>query len=100
MIVCFVIVLGEEVKGKWSTMRDYFVRPKRTTGSAATATKRDELMAFLLDTSILKRRLVLRNSIPQFIQCSFSFLSQNLICICFQFTFVIGSTALVGIHIE
>lgn len=63
-IECFIYwyhynYIVEAVKKKWTTMRDYFIRSKekKTTGSAAssTAAKRDESLAFLLQTSILKR---------------------------------------------
>lgn len=47
-------------------MRDYFVQQnkKKSTGSAATATKRDQSLAFLLNTSVLNRPSTSSISMP------------------------------------
>lgn len=57
LILIIYIDLVELVKKKWRTMQEYFVRSKekKTTGSAASSSKRDESLSFLFQTSVLKR---------------------------------------------
>lgn len=57
LLIVYYVDSVETVKNKWKTMRDYYMRSieKKTTGSAATLSKRDEALSFLQQTSILKR---------------------------------------------
>ncbi|XP_014091883.2 uncharacterized protein [Bactrocera oleae] len=57
-------IKSEAVKGKWTTMRDYFMRTKdkRGNGSVAPLTKRDESLMFLMDTSLRKKSSVKANA--------------------------------------
>uniref|UniRef100_A0A034VDA4 MADF domain-containing protein n=1 Tax=Bactrocera dorsalis TaxID=27457 RepID=A0A034VDA4_BACDO len=59
-------ITAEAVKGKWTTMRDYFMRTidKRGNGSVAPLTKRDESLKFLLDTSPPKKPSMKANTRP------------------------------------
>ncbi|XP_039961007.1 uncharacterized protein LOC120775079 [Bactrocera tryoni] len=59
-------IKAEAVKGKWTTMRDYFMRTKdkRGNGAVAPLTKRDESLMFLMDTSLRKKSSVKANTRP------------------------------------
>lgn len=53
----FFSISVDLIKKKWIAMRDYYMLnlKKKTTGSAATTSKRDESLSFLLQTSVLSR---------------------------------------------
>ncbi|XP_011177194.1 uncharacterized protein LOC105208837 [Zeugodacus cucurbitae] len=50
-------IKAEAVKGKWTTMRDYFMRTrdKKVNGRVVPLTKREESLMFLMNTSLRKK---------------------------------------------
>lgn len=53
-----LIILVDTLTKKWKTIRDYSVRSKEKKPTGSAASKRDETLSFLNQTSILKRQWV------------------------------------------